>query len=243
MIITDRIRLVRVRSTPDDVSSELRPHRDECDVIARCNLWRKVFRASDVAYPATVLAIPAAAQWVRERGCEVDAHSPQGITFAMSARVSPARVLFHCDNATGRTITDALDLGVGKFIVDSTRSAVMLGACAERPQHVLVDASNGDAAEVLAAVAAEERLTLAGVFSQADDPERAVLCMLEQIADLRHRSGLLVSRIGLAVRGRYAPDALALALCDYVDEGCAKFRLPRPAMTIFPDWMALTHDM
>jgi hypothetical protein len=243
MIITDRIRLVRVRSTPDEVLPGLRPPGDECDVIARCNLWRKAFRGSDVAYPATVLAIPAAAQWVRERGCEVDAHSPQGITFAMSARVSPARVLFHCNTATGRTITDALDLGVGQFIVDTPRAAVMLGACAEVRQHVLVDVACGDTAEILAAVVAEERLTLTGLFSEADDPERAVLCMIDHMADVRNRRGLLLSRIGIAVRGRYSPDALALALCDYVYEGCARFRLPRPTMTIFPDWMALTHDM
>jgi diaminopimelate decarboxylase len=175
----------------------------------------------------------------------VDARSPQGIAFAMSVGVSPARVMFHCNSATARTINDATSLGIGHFIVDSQSAAVMLGACADRPQHLLVDVTCGGADGLVAAVLAEEQLTLTGFYSEANNAEDTVLPMLEHMADARSRRGLLLSRIGVAVRGprSTSPESLAEAICDAVDDGCARFRLPRPTLTVFPDWITLTHDM
>lgn len=241
MTITDRIRLVRVQSAPSHTSDD----GDQSDVVARCNQWRKAFRDVDVAYPATVLAIPLAANWVRDRGCKVNARSPQGIVFAMSAGIRPARVMFHCANATGRTINDAITLGIGQLILDSPRGAAMAGACAEEPQNVLVDVTGGEADETIAAVLAEENLTLTGLHCEADNPEDAVVRMLELMADVRCRRGVLLTRIGIALHGDQAtsPDTQARVISDAIEEGCARFRLPRPALTVFPDWIALTHDM
>lgn len=247
MTISEGIRLVRVRSvsTPDERSARTSTDGGQPDVVARCDRWRKAFRYSDVAYPATVLAIPSAANWIREKRCEVDAHSPQGIAFAMSARLSPGRVLFHCSNATGRAMTDALGLGIGQFIVGSEIAAVKLGACAERPQPGLVDLSCGEVDGLVAAVLGEQQLTLTGFYSEADDPHAAVLAMFEHTADARSRHGVLLSRMGVAMRdGRWtSPEVLADEICDAVEEGCARFRLPRPALTVFPEWISLTHDM
>ena len=64
------------------------------------------------------------------------------------------------------------------------------------------------------------------------------------VADVRARYGLLLSGVGLALRGgQSSPESLAQTISDAVEEGCARFRLPRPALTVFPDWIALTHDM
>lgn len=242
MTITDRIRLVRVQRTsaPDERTPD---HDGQSDVVARCCGWRKAFRDVDVAYPATALAIPAAAKWVRDRGCEVDARSPQGISFAMSAGVAFARVMFHCNGATGHTITDALGLGIGQFIIDSENGAVMLGACADRPQRVLVDVTGSRTDEAVRAVLAEEQLSLTGFYAEADNPAHAVLSMFERMADARSRRGLLVSRMGVAVHGTCPNETVATTINDAVEEGCERFRLPRPALTVFPDWLALTHDM
>ena len=241
MTITDRIRLVRVQTTPSHSSDD----GDQSDVVARCDQWRRAFRDVDVAYPATVLAIPLAANWVRGRGCNVNARSPQGIAFAMSAGIHPKRVMFHCANATGRTINDATILGVGQFILDSPRGAAMVGACAEQPQNVLVDVTGGEADETIAAVLAEENLTLTGLHSKAKNSEDAVAQMFERMADVRCRRGLLLTRIGVALHGGQSssPETQSQLICDAIEEGCARFRLPRPALTVFPDWLALTHDM
>jgi diaminopimelate decarboxylase len=69
--------------------------------------------------------------------------------------------------------------------------------------------------------------------------------MLEHIADVRGRHGILLSRIGIVVRsGHSLPvESVAEAIDDAIDDGCARFRVPRPALTVFPDWTALTHDM
>ncbi|HXA91190.1 MAG TPA: hypothetical protein VNW96_22040 [Mycobacterium sp.] len=247
MTISERIRLVRVRnaSAPDEHQVRTSTHSDQSDVVARCDWWRKAFRDADVCYPATLLALPVAANWVHDQGCEVDARSPQGISFAMSAGIAPRRMIFHCAPATGRTIHDATGLGVGQFIVDSESAAAMLGACADRPQHVLVDVTSGAPDWLLKAVLAEERLLMTGLYSELGYPEDAVLRMLEHIADVRSRHGMLLSRIGVVVRGGHSlpVESMAEAIGDSIDDGCARFRLPRPALTVFPDWTALTHDM
>jgi diaminopimelate decarboxylase len=247
MTISERIRLVRVRdaSAPDETQGHTSAHSDQSDVVARCKLWRKAFRDADISYPATLLALPVAANWVHDQGAVVDARSPQGISFAMSAAVAPRRVIFHCAGATGRTIHDATGLGVGQFIVDSESAAAMLGACADRPAHVLVDVTSGAPEWLLKAVLAEEQLLMTGLYSELGYPGHAVLRMLEHIADVRSRHGILLSRIGIVVRsGHSLPvESVAEAIEDAIDDGCARFRVPRPALTVFPDWTALTHDM
>jgi hypothetical protein len=241
MTITDRTRLVRVQNAPSHTSDD----DDVSDIMTRCSQWRKAFRDEDVAYPATLLAIPRAANWVRDRGYEVTARSPQGIAFAMFAGVHPARVMFHCANATGRTINDAITLGIGQFILDSPKAAAMAGACADQPQNVLVDVTDGEAAMTIAAALAEENLTLIGLHSEGNDPELAVMRMFEHMADVRCRRGLRLTRIGVALHGGLStsPETQARLISESIEEGCARFRLPRPALTVFPNWLALTHNM
>jgi Pyridoxal-dependent decarboxylase, pyridoxal binding domain len=256
MTISDTIRLVRVRTavTADDES--LTTIGNEPDVVAACRRWRRAFRYSAIAFPATVLTLPDAANWIRAHRCEVDAHSPQGIAFAMSASIPLKRVMFHCANATDRTITDALDAGIGQFIVDSESRAVKLGACAVQPLPVLVDVTDLQSGAVTAlsslrasgssqAVRAEEYLDLAGVYREAGTPEDAVLPALEIMAELRVRDHILPSRLAVALHPECStsPESLAEALSDAVEEGCARYRLPRPALTVFPDWTALTHGV
>lgn len=163
----------------------------------------------------------------------------------MSAGIAPRRMIFHCAGATGRTIHDAIGLGVGQFIVDSESAVAMLGACADRPQHVLVDVTSGAPDWLLKAVLAEERLSMTGLYSELGYPEAALLRVLEHMADVRSRHGILLSRVGVVVRGGHALpiESMAEAIGDAIDEGCARFRLQRPALTVFPDWTALTHDM
>jgi hypothetical protein len=86
---------------------------------------------------------------------------------------------------------------------------------------------------------------MTGLYSELGYPEAAMLRMLEQMADVRSRHGILLSRVGVVVRGRHALpiESMAEAIGDAIDEGCARFRLQRPALTVFPDWTALTHDM
>ena len=97
MAIPERTRIVRVRNSSAPVSTD----GGQSDVIVRCSRWRRAFRNADICYPATLLALPAAANWVYDDGSEVDARSPQGISFALSAGIAPVRVILHCASATG----------------------------------------------------------------------------------------------------------------------------------------------
>jgi diaminopimelate decarboxylase len=244
-ISSERTRLVRVRmSPPDDGLALSSRDGDQSQVVVRCNRWRKAFRDASVAYPASVLSIPLAANWIREHGCQVNAPSPQGIAFTMSARISPAHVMFHCHGATGPTISRAIGLRIGQLIVDSESATVMVGACAEEPQHVLVEVTDDKTDGLVAAVLAEVPLTLTGLYREAERPEDAVFPMLEHIADVRRRHGILLRRIAVAMRGEpTSPEQLAEDIRDVIEDGCARLRLPRPALTVFPNRIALTRDL
>jgi hypothetical protein len=243
MTLSERIRLVRISNTSaaEEHRSSGSPDHDQSALVHRCDQWRKAFRDANIAYPATLLTIPHAAKWIRESGCEVAARSPQGLGFALSARIAPARVIFHCGDARGRAIHEALELGVGQFIVDSHTGVAMLAACAERPQSVLVDVSSYAENDVITRVLDEERLTLTGLYAEQDSPQEAVKRLAEQMADIRHRHGVLLCRMAVGVRGaRHSLNASAQSVDDTLEAGCARFHLPRPMLTICPDWSALT---
>ncbi len=132
---------------------------------------------------------------------------------------------------------------IGQLIVDSESTTVMVG-CAEEPQHVLVDVTGDKTDGLVAAVLAEAPLTLTGLYREAKRAEDAVLPMLEHIADVRRQHGILLRRIAVAMRGEpTSPEQLAEDIRDVIEDGCARLRLPRPALTVFPDWIALTHEM
>ena len=86
---------------------------------------------------------------------------------------------------------------------------------------------------------------MTGLYSELGYPEDGVLRMLEQMSDVRSRHGMTLSGIGIGIRGGHASpvEAVAERVADALEEGCARFRLPRPALTVFPDWTALTHDL
>jgi hypothetical protein len=243
MTISERIHLIRVTntSTTEEHRADKSEDHDHSGLIRRCIQWRKAFRDVDVAYPATLLTIPLAAKWIRDCGGVVDTRSPQGIMFGLSAGIAPARMHFHCGEARGRAIHDAVGLGVGQFVLDSHTGVAMLAACAERPQRVLVDISPYAEDGVIASVLREDRLTLAGLYSEYDSPEDAVLRLVEQSADIRHSRNVLLCRMALGIRGSHESlESLAESIDDTLEDSCARFRFPRPALTVCPDWAALT---
>ncbi len=68
---------------------------------------------------------------------------------------------------------------------------------------------------------------MTGLYSELGYPQDAVLRMLEQIADARHRHAILLSGIGVVVRsGRSLPvESVAEAIGDAIDDGCARFQV------------------
>ena len=218
---------------------------EQAVVLRRCAEWRKVFSGAEVAYPADALTYPPAAAWIRRHGLSVEACSAEGLSLTVSAGIRPARVVFRCAGAANSTISDGIGLGFGQFIVASHHDVAMLGACAQRPQRVLVDVTTEPVDDLAAAILADGRLDLVGVHSTIDraDGCGAVERALAQMSYLRHHDGMITTRLYLAVDERPAGgtlSSLAGAIDDAVDEGCARWRFPRPEPVIAPDLAILT---
>ena len=58
---------------------------------------------------------------------------------AISAGVHPVRVVMHRDDATASPIRRSVNIGVGRFVVNSPSQVALLVSCAERSQRVVVD--------------------------------------------------------------------------------------------------------
>jgi diaminopimelate decarboxylase len=103
-------------------------------------MYRNAFRGTAIGYPAEAIRFDAIAGWIRREGVTVDVTGADELDWAVVAGIHPSHIVMHgLDDAVGLS---ALDVGVGRFIVDSAEQMAMLRACATRPQAVLVDVTD-----------------------------------------------------------------------------------------------------
>ena len=92
---------------------------DETDFRARAAAFRDAFAAYDVFYAGKAFLCTATARWVAEEGLCLDVCSGGELTVAERAGFDPARIGFHGNNKTPAELRRAVELGVGRIIVDS----------------------------------------------------------------------------------------------------------------------------
>jgi len=221
----------------------LRP-RTSMDRVARCcSSWQKSFPDAEIVYPVRALRMPGTAQWLREHGLGVSAGCDDDLARVIAAAVAPRRVVLHCNDLSARTIWHAVGLGVGQFIAGSREQIATLSACAERPQCVVLDVTDEPDGDEVEAMLRLPNLQFCGLHSELDRID-AVEEMIAVMAQLRYRHGLLLTRLSVAVSGadERPIEAIASQLDDTVEGGCARFRYPRPALQVCPDWLALTRE-
>ena len=221
---------------------QLDPRLDITVALRRCATYRKALRGAAISYPAGVLWMDPVANWMRRHGVCVDVSSVDEMNLAVAKGISPQRLVMHRADAIACPIRLAANAGAGRFVVDSGQHVAVLSCSAPRTQRLLVDVT-AQSADVLAAqIMASPRLDLIGLHCRVGDGDREptgqiVREMIAQMSLIRHQHAVILTRISLAGAAELCWDRSYLRdvseeLDEALDDACARFRYPRPALVL-----------
>ena len=119
---------------------------DEEDFRSRARDYATAFADADVYYAGKALLTKAVARWVMEEGLKLDVCSGGELTVALAAGFPAERIGMHGNNKSVAELRRAVEVGVGRIIVDSLDEIGRLEAIAAdldaRPK-VLVRVTTG----------------------------------------------------------------------------------------------------
>lgn len=92
---------------------------DEEDFRSRARAFVEGFPGVDVYYAGKAFLCVSAARWITEEGLNLDVCTGGELAVALAAEVPPARIGFHGNNKSNAELRRALEVGVGRIIVDS----------------------------------------------------------------------------------------------------------------------------
>jgi diaminopimelate decarboxylase len=92
---------------------------DEDDFRGRARAFRDAFVDYDVYYAGKAFLCTEVARWIVEDGLFLDVCSGGELAVALRAGVDPRRLGFHGNNKSPRDLRRAVEVGVGRIIVDS----------------------------------------------------------------------------------------------------------------------------
>ncbi len=92
---------------------------DEADFRARASAFRDAFAGYDVYYAGKAFLCTTVARWVAEEGLCLDVCTGGELAVALRAGTAPARIGFHGNNKSETELRRAVEVGVGRIIVDS----------------------------------------------------------------------------------------------------------------------------
>jgi diaminopimelate decarboxylase len=119
----------------------------EDDVRARCRAYRDAFgEDGDVYYAAKALLTRAVVRWIDEEGLSLDVSTGGELEVALAAGFPPERMLMHGNNKSFDELGRAVEVGVGRIVLDSEVEIARLGHVAEAVgvrQRVLVRVTVG----------------------------------------------------------------------------------------------------
>ncbi len=125
---------------------------DEEHVRLRCREYRKTMAPHEVAYASKAFLCRAMARWIHEEGLSLDVCSEGELAIARAVGFPAERILLHGNGKTPEELSEALDYGVGRIVVDSPGEVARLAAVARRRQRVLLRVTPGVDAHVHKAV-------------------------------------------------------------------------------------------
>ncbi|MEO6712686.1 MAG: diaminopimelate decarboxylase [Mycobacteriales bacterium] len=92
---------------------------DEDDFRSRARRWRTAFADADVFYAGKAFLCTAVARWVAEEGLGLDVCTGGELAVALRAGFDPARLQFHGNNKSVPEMRRAVEVRVGRVVVDS----------------------------------------------------------------------------------------------------------------------------
>ena len=101
---------------------------DEDDFRARARAFREAFDGCDVFYAGKAFLCVATARWIAEEGLSLDVCTGGELAVALRAEFPPARIGMHGNNKSIQELRRALEVGVGRIIVDSAEEIDRLAA-------------------------------------------------------------------------------------------------------------------
>ncbi len=116
---------------------------DEDDLRRRCREYVAAFGADAVAYAGKAFLCTAMARLVADEGLHLDCATGGELHVALHAGVPPERIVLHGNNKSDAEITQALDAGVGRIVVDSFDEIDRLERLATTSVRVLVRVTPG----------------------------------------------------------------------------------------------------
>ncbi len=108
---------------------------DEEDFRSRARAFRDGFSGWDVYYAGKAFLCTTVARWVAEEGLNMDVCSGGELAVAERAGFPMERVGFHGNNKTTAELSQAIELGVGRIVVDSFHEIGRLAALASTATH------------------------------------------------------------------------------------------------------------
>ena len=92
---------------------------DEDDFRRRARGFKEAFPDADVYYAGKAFLCVAAARWIAEEGLNLDVCTGGELAVALKAEFPPARIGLHGNNKSVAELRRALEVGVGRIIIDS----------------------------------------------------------------------------------------------------------------------------
>lgn len=96
---------------------------DEADVRARAKAYHAAFNSADVVtevfYAGKAFMATKVVKWIVDEGLNVDVCTAGELEVALRAGVAPERILFHGNNKSISELERAVEVGVGRIVVDS----------------------------------------------------------------------------------------------------------------------------
>jgi diaminopimelate decarboxylase len=231
---------------------------DEADFRARAAellaAYDQADRPCDVFYAGKAFLSVLVARWVDEAGLSLDVCSGGELAVAMAAGFPAGRIAFHGNNKSVAELAQALDYGVGRFVLDSFEEIARLAALAEQRgvrARVLVRATVGVEAhthEFIATAHEDQKFGFSLATGAALEAVRRVveLPSLELVGlagAVRDELGSEVSELDLGGGMGIAytadddpldPQRMAAGLRDIVAKECATQGLTMPRLAVEP---------
>lgn len=197
---------------------------DEADFRARARAFKDSFDAAfqdicggvDVYYAGKSFLCTTVVKWVEEEGLRLDTASGGELAVAARAGIPGERVALHGNNKSDAEIHRALDMGLGRIVVDSLDELVRVGAIAQgrgEQAKVMLRLTPGVHAHTHEFIATAHEDQKFGLSMAGDSTEKAGLSAAEEaVAAASAHPGIellgLHCHIGSQI---FEPDGFALA--------------------------------
>jgi diaminopimelate decarboxylase len=105
---------------------------DEADLRARCRAFTAAVPDADVYYAGKAFLSTEIVRIVAREGLRLDVCSGGELAVALAGGMTPDHIAFHGNNKSVAELEQAVDAGVGRFVIDSLQEVDRLSAIARR---------------------------------------------------------------------------------------------------------------